>query len=62
MRMWCGAHGHNDVMHMSRVWSQSVCHGSRVGGAEGARPEAGSRARAKGGAKVDAEGGAGVVV
>ena len=30
----CGAHSHSDVMHMSRVWSQSICHGSRVGGAK----------------------------
>ena len=28
----CRAHGHSDVMHVE-VQSQSVCHGSRVGGA-----------------------------
>src|SRR6266566_5216376 len=52
----CGARAY--VMGPGCGRSQGVSGG----GAEGARPEAGSRARAKGGAKVDAKGGAGVVV
>ena len=30
----CEAHGHCDIMDISRVQSQSICHGSRVGGAK----------------------------
>jgi len=52
----CGARAY--VMGPGCGQSQGVSGG----GAEGARPEAGSRARAKSGAKVDAKGGAGVVV
>ena len=52
----CGARAY--VMGPGCGRSQGVSGG----GAEGARPEAGSRARAKGGAKVDAKGRARVVV
>src|SRR6266571_7853533 len=52
----CGARAY--VMGPGCGQSQGVSRG----GAEGARPEAGSRAKAKGGARVDAKGGARVVV
>ncbi len=52
----CGARAY--VMGPGCGQSQGISGG----GAEGARPEAGSRARAKSGAKVDAKGGARVVV